>query len=76
MKDCIIIGGGLIGMLIARALHRRGYEVTVTERGPFGREASGRAAASSRRCTPGVMPTQLIGWQWSGRRCIPNWRMN
>lgn len=40
MNDCIIIGGGLIGMLTARALHRRGYEVTVTERGPFGREAS------------------------------------
>jgi glycine oxidase len=40
MTDCIIIGGGLIGMLTARALLRRGLRVTVLERGPFGREAS------------------------------------
>lgn len=40
MNDCIIIGGGLIGMLTARSLRKRGYEVTVLERGPFGREAS------------------------------------
>jgi glycine oxidase len=40
MNDCIIIGGGLIGMLTACALRRRGYQVTVIERGPFGREAS------------------------------------
>lgn len=40
MKDCIIIGGGLIGMLTARALRRRGLSVGILERGPFGREAS------------------------------------
>lgn len=40
MNSCIIIGGGLIGMLTARSLRNRGYEVTVLERGPFGREAS------------------------------------
>lgn len=40
MNDCIIIGGGLIGMLTARSLRRRGYDVTVLERGPFGRQAS------------------------------------
>ncbi len=40
MKDCIVIGGGLIGMLTARALRRRGLSVGIIERGPFGREAS------------------------------------
>lgn len=39
-KDCIVIGGGLIGMLTARALRRRGLSVGILERGPFGREAS------------------------------------
>lgn len=40
MTDCIIIGGGVIGMLSARALMQRGVKVTIVERGPFGREAS------------------------------------
>ncbi len=40
MKDCIVIGGGLIGMLTARVLRRRGLSVGILERGPFGREAS------------------------------------
>lgn len=40
MLDCIIIGGGIIGMLTARSLLRRGYKVTVVEKGPFGQEAS------------------------------------
>jgi glycine oxidase len=40
MKDVIVIGGGLIGMLTARALRRRGLSVGLLERGPFGREAS------------------------------------
>jgi glycine oxidase len=40
MKDCIVIGGGLIGMFTARALRRCGLSVGILERGPFGREAS------------------------------------
>ena len=39
--DVLIIGGGVIGLAIARALARRGVEhITVTERNEFGREAS------------------------------------
>ncbi|HEY3486672.1 MAG TPA: FAD-dependent oxidoreductase, partial [Gammaproteobacteria bacterium] len=40
MPDSIIVGGGLIGMLTAHALRRRGLSVGIIERGPFGREAS------------------------------------
>jgi glycine oxidase len=40
MNKVIIVGGGLIGMLSARALLNRGYQVTILERGPFGGEAS------------------------------------
>ncbi|OOG23985.1 glycine oxidase ThiO [Thioalkalivibrio denitrificans] len=40
MTDCIVVGGGLIGMLTARFLHDAGLEVTVLERGETGREAS------------------------------------
>ncbi len=40
MTDCLIIGGGIIGMLTARELRRAGAEVVLLERGETGREAS------------------------------------
>src|SRR5580765_3135154 len=39
--DVVIIGGGVIGLTIARALAKRGAgDITVLERNQFGREAS------------------------------------
>jgi glycine oxidase len=44
-SDVVIIGGGVIGLAIARELARRGVrEVTVIERGGLGAEASSAAA--------------------------------
>ena len=40
MKNTIIIGAGLTGLLLARELTRAGCKVTVVERGEPGREAS------------------------------------
>lgn len=40
MTDCIIVGGGLIGMLSARELTRRGMKVVLLEKGEMGRESS------------------------------------
>lgn len=40
MTDCIIIGGGIIGMLTARNLQIAGYKVTIIEKGDTGRESS------------------------------------
>lgn len=40
MPECIVIGGGVIGMMTARALHLAGIEVLLLERGPLGGESS------------------------------------
>ncbi|QDU96776.1 glycine oxidase ThiO [Lignipirellula cremea] len=37
---CLLIGGGVIGLSLARVLAGEGVQVTVLDRGPLGREAS------------------------------------
>ncbi len=45
MTEVLIIGGGVIGLSIARELHKKGIEkITILERGRVGREASHAAA--------------------------------
>lgn len=45
ISEVLIIGGGVIGLTIARALHKRGFgKITILERGKIGREASFAAA--------------------------------
>lgn len=38
--DCLVVGGGLIGMLTARELAREGWRVRILERGEAGAESS------------------------------------
>lgn len=40
MPDCIIVGGGVIGLLTARKLHSEGVDVLLLEKGPLGGESS------------------------------------
>ena len=45
ISDVLIIGGGVIGLSIARELHKRGARrITIADRGALGREASYAAA--------------------------------
>jgi glycine oxidase len=48
MHDCLIVGGGVIGLSLAYELARRGMKVRVVDRQLPGREASWAAA--------GIMP--------------------
>jgi glycine oxidase len=49
--DVIVIGGGIIGLSLSIALHKRGVRVLVVERGEPGREASHAAAGMLADCT-------------------------
>ena len=48
--DVIIVGGGIIGLTLSIALHKRGLRVLVVERGEPGREASHAAAGMLSDC--------------------------
>jgi glycine oxidase len=49
--DVIVVGGGIIGLSLATALHKRGLRVLLVERGEPGREASHAAAGMLADCT-------------------------
>ena len=49
--DVIVVGGGIIGLSLSIALHKRGLRVLVVERGEPGREASHAAAGMLADCT-------------------------
>ncbi len=40
MTDCVIVGGGIIGMLTARELALKGMDITLVDRGMLGQESS------------------------------------
>lgn len=40
MKDAIIVGGGILGMLTARALHAAGMKVMLIDQGELGKEST------------------------------------
>lgn len=45
MREILIIGGGIIGLSLARKLHKKGFKkITILERGKIGRESSFAAA--------------------------------
>lgn len=44
MSNCLVIGGGIIGLSLAYELARRGLSVTVVEQGEWGGQASSAAA--------------------------------
>ena len=45
MSNVLIIGGGIIGLSLARKLHKKGFKkITILERGAIGKESSHAAA--------------------------------
>lgn len=75
LQDFIIVGGGLIGMLTARELRAAGANVSVLDRGQFGREASWAGGGILSPLYPWRYPraiTALAAW---GQRVYPELAM-
>jgi len=63
--DCIVIGGGLLGMLTARLLRREGHTVRLLERGETGRESSWAGGGILSPLRPWKYPdavSDLVAW--------------
>src|SRR5215467_11140908 len=54
--DVIVVGGGIIGLTLARELRRSGASVLVVERGEVGREASYAAGGMLANCGDESVP--------------------
>ena len=56
--DTVVVGGGIVGLCSALHLQRRGYEVTIVDRGAPGNGASGHNAGlfSISNCVPTATP--------------------
>ena len=71
--DVAIVGGGVIGLALARELSSRGADVLVIERGRTGAEASSAAAGLLSAQSDGVTPSSFFDLALESRDLYPDW---
>ena len=78
MKDVIIVGGGIIGMLTARTLHDAGLDVMLIDQGELVRNLPGRVAGFFHRFIRGIITRRLRCCRNTGSnitpRCVKNYK--
>ncbi|MFN7974135.1 MAG: FAD-dependent oxidoreductase [Acidobacteriota bacterium] len=71
--EVLVLGGGVVGLSLARALRRRGIHVAVLERGAVGREASWAAAGILRHADPVLLSGPMRPLADLAMRRYPSW---
>lgn len=71
--DVAVIGGGVIGLALARELACRGAEVVIVERGRTGEEASSAAAGLLTAQWEAAAPSPLFDLALESRELYPGW---
>jgi len=71
MTDCIVVGGGLIGMLSARELKKSGMDVLILEKGELGRESSWAGGGILSPLHPWRYPDEVSELARTGHQVYP-----
>jgi glycine oxidase len=73
MTNCLIVGGGVIGLSLAYELSRRGVGVTLVEQGEWGGQASSAAAGMLAPLKEFQSPGPLLDLGMDSLRLYPHW---
>lgn len=73
MSDCLVVGGGIIGLSVAYELSRRGLSVTLVEQGEWGGQASSAAAGMLAPLKEFTAPGPLLDLGMESLRLYPQW---
>jgi glycine oxidase len=71
--DTVVVGGGVIGLALARELSSRGCDVVVVERGRTGEEASSAAAGLLSAQSDAESPSPFFDLARKSRDFYPEW---
>lgn len=73
MSDCLVVGGGIIGLSLAYELSRRGVSVTLVEQGEWGGQASSAAAGMLAPLKEFALPGPMVELGMDSLRLYPQW---
>ncbi|WP_431809400.1 glycine oxidase ThiO [Brevibacillus agri] len=73
MSDCLVVGGGIIGLSLAYELSRRGRSVTLVEQGEWGGQASSAAAGMLAPLKEFTAPGPMLDLGMTSLAYYPQW---